>query len=257
MSNLGRCSEGRTKGAPPVPTLKSAMSHPVSGHDVAVREPGLFHAPELGLLEDAGIRQHVNAGAVLQAAGSRVEHVRIVLDGEIELLARAPRCGRATVALVRSGGVVGDLPVLLGLPMPFDALARRPTVVTKIHRGRWMQLLQESPALSLKWMASLAGRIDAEQRRSAVTTTRPLDALVAFVLLTYQENTGHRMFVRLTHATIAELVGARRQSVTRIVRTLRAKKMISSCYGEIEILDPEGLRALVGPELLLTNTASL
>jgi len=47
-------------------------------------------------------------------------HVQVGGGGELELMARQEG-GRATMAVVRMGGVIMDIPLLLGNPMPFEA----------------------------------------------------------------------------------------------------------------------------------------
>jgi CRP-like cAMP-binding protein len=210
----------------------------------------LLEGEMLAHLRRAGAPRGVPAGQLVAAAGQDAHRVLVVLDGELELLARLPRGGRVVMALVRRGGVVADIPVLLGSPMPFDAVASRGTWVIEITDEEWMQLLQQFPALCLRWMASIARRLDADRRRLAVMTTRRLEAQVAFVLLEQQEQESSRVVVRLTHEVIADLIGARRQSVSRVMRTLTNTGLIKSGYGQVELLDVPGLQALLGGDLL-------
>ena len=210
----------------------------------------LLEGEMLARLRRAGTPRGVPAGQLVAAAGQKTHRVMVVLDGELELLAHLPRGGRVVMALVRSGGVIADIPVLLGAPMPFDAVASRGTWIIEISEEEWMQLLQQFPALCLRWMASIARRLDADRRRLAVMTTRRLDAQVAFILLEQQEQEADRIVVRLTHEVIADLVGARRQSVSRVMRTLTTAGLIRSGYGQLELLDVPGLEALLGGDLL-------
>ncbi len=50
-------------------------------------------------------------------------------------------------------------------------------------------------------------------------TSRRLDAQVAFILLEQQEQESGSAVARLTHDVIADLIGARRQSVSRTMLT--------------------------------------
>ncbi len=71
-------------------------------------------------------------------------------------------------------------------------------------------------------MTSIARRLDDDRRRLVVVTSRPLIAQVAYLLLDLHEgDVGRRYVARLSHTTIAHLLGARWQSVTRVVRELR------------------------------------
>ena len=216
----------------------------------ARRNLGLFDRAELANLRRFADVRHASAGTVVAAAGTRVTAVHIVVDGELELMART-ESGRATMAVVRSGGVIADIPLLLGAPMPFDAVASRETQCIELSKQRWTELLTTNASLALRWMTSIARRLDDDRRRLVVVTSRPLIAQVAYLLLDLQEgDVGERCVARLSHTTIAHLLGARRQSVTRVVRELRDRGLIQTGYGVVELLDLDGLAAVMGPDPL-------
>ena len=211
----------------------------------AERNLGLLRPRELAQLRRFGTVHYADTGTVVAAAGSRVTHVQIVSDGELELRARLDE-GRATMAVVRTGGVIADIPLLLGAPMPFDAIASRNTECIKLSRQRWTELLTSSPDLALRWMTSIARRLDDDRRRLVVVTTKPLLGQVAYLLLDLAEDDGPGLVVKLSHTTIAHLLGARRQSITRAMGELKRRGLVESRYGSTVLLDLDGLRAVMG-----------
>lgn len=54
-----------------------------------------------------------------------------------------------------------------------------------LSRQRWAQLLTSSPLLSLRWMTSIARRLDDDRRRLVVVTSKPLVSQVAYLLPTW------------------------------------------------------------------------
>ena len=211
---------------------------------------GLRRRGELAELRTFGTVRHVDAGAVVAAAGSPATHVQVVGDGELELMARQD-AGRATMAVVRTGGVILDIPMLLGNPMPFDAIATRDTEMISLSRQRWTELLAASPSLSLRWMTSIARRLDDDRRRLVVVTSKPLISQVAYLLLDLAETDAQgRPVVRLSHTTLSHLLGARRQSVTRVIAELRQRGLVQTAYGATALLDEDGLRDVMGREPL-------
>lgn len=216
----------------------------------AERDLGLLHSNELARLRRFGTVHYADAGTVLAASGSEVTHVQIVSDGELELHARLNE-GRATMAVVRAGGVIGDIPLLLGAPMPFDAIASRDTECIALSRQRWTELLTSSPDLALRWMTSIARRLDEDRRRLVVVTTKPLIGQVAYLLISLAEHgPAGEPVVKLSHTTMAHLLGARRQSVTRVVGDLKRRGLVESRYGHTLLRDQDGLRAVMGSEPL-------
>ncbi len=187
---------------------------------------------------------------MVAAAGSRVTQVQVVVDGELELMARLEE-GRTTMAVVRTGGVIADIPLLLDHLMPYDAVASRTTQLVALSRQRWTELLSSSPSLSLRWMTSIARRLDDDRRRLVVVTSRPLTAQVAYLLLDLAEaDVGGQRVVRLSHTTLAHLLGARRQSVTRVVGRLRQQGLVRTRYGATALVDEDGLREVMGSDPL-------
>jgi CRP-like cAMP-binding protein len=216
----------------------------------AERNLGLLRRGELAQLRRSGTVHHADAGTVVAASGSRVTHVQVVSQGELELRARLDE-GRATMAVVRTGGVIADIPLLLNAPMPFDAIASRDTECIALSRRRWTELLTSSPDLALRWMTSIARRLDDDRRRLVVVTSKPLIGQVAYLLLDLVETgpTGVPV-VALSHTTIAHLLGARRQSVTRVIGELRRRGLVEPRYGSTVLLDTDGLREVMGSEPL-------
>lgn len=216
-----------------------------AGHDL-----GLLRPSELAHLRRHGSSRQVVAGTLVAASGSAVRHVQVVVHGELELMARLDT-RRSTMAVVRAGGVIADIPLLLKAPMPYDAVATRDTRLIALTRERWTDLLAASPTLALRWMASIARRLDDDRRRLVVVTSKPLLEQVAFLLLDLQElDPDGVAVVRLSHATLAQLLGARRQSVTRALGELRRRSLVQSRYGTTVLIDPAGLRGVSGTDPL-------
>jgi len=211
---------------------------------------GLLRPAELTHLQRFGSLRRVDAGTLVAASGSQALQVQVVVDGELELAARLDT-GRTTMAVVRRGGVIADIPMLLEAPMPYDAVATRDTELIALSRPRWTDLLTSSPTLALRWMTSIARRLDEDRRWLVVVTSKPLIAQVAYLLLELQEVQGAGPpTVRLSHNTLAQLLGARRQSVTRVLGELRDRELILSHYGATVLRDPGGLRVIMGSEPL-------
>ncbi len=216
----------------------------------AQRDPGVLRPSELDRLRRFGTTRFAEAGTVVAASGTTVTQVHVVASGEIELMTRLDE-GRVTTAVVRTGGVVGDIPLLLGQPMPFDAVASRDTECVTLTWDRWTELLRGSPDLALRWMTSIARRLDDDRRRLVVVMSRPLVAQVAYLLLDMVEDApGGRSVVRLSHTTMAQLLGVRRQSVTRVVGDLKQRGLVDTRYGQTHLLDLDGLREVMGGDPL-------
>lgn len=213
----------------------------------ARRDLGVLTPQDLAQLREVGTTRTVEPGEVVLTAGARATHILAVAHGEIDLMTRLST-GRTTMAVVRRGGVLADIPMLLDGPMPFDAVAGKTSELVSLSRQRWMDLITSRPALCLRWMSSIARRLDNDRRRLVMVQSRPLIAQVAYLLLDLAEREdSDQPEVRLSQATMAQLLGARRQSVTRVLADLRDRGLIETGYGTTVIVDEEGLTELMGP----------
>lgn len=213
----------------------------------ARRDLGVLTSQDLTQLRKLGTMRSVEPGEVVLAAGSRVTHVLAVVHGELDLMSRL-ETGRTTMAVVRREGVLADIPLLLDVPMPFDAVATQPTDLVALSRQPWMSLVTSRPALCLRWMSSIARRLDSDRRRLVMVQSRPLIAQVAYLLLDLADrDDGDLPRVRISQATMAQLLGARRQSVTRVMSELRERGLIETGYATTGIVDEQGLTAVMGP----------
>ncbi|MGH8900471.1 MAG: Crp/Fnr family transcriptional regulator [Egibacteraceae bacterium] len=179
------------------------------------------------------------AGTLVLTAGDTVETIHIVRHGEVHLTTRRSLGGRQLVGLVRvGGGVIGDIQLFCDQPMPFDVVTGMRSTIIDLRRERLVSLLQRSPTLSLRSTVSVAERLDQAERRLVTLLTKNLTGQVASLLLEERErNPNGEWIVRLAHRTLAELLGARRQSVSRVISGLRAEGLITCGYRRLVLHD--------------------
>lgn len=194
--------------------------------------------------------RNVASGEVLLSAGTPVDRIFVVRTGEIQLAARRPLIGRRVVGLVHEGGVVADIQLFCDGPMPFDAIAAVDSVVIELDRAALLDLLRSSPSLGLRWATSVAKRLEHSQRRILSLLTQDLRAQVATMLLDERCRDGdHGWVVRLSHATMAQLLGVRRQSVSRVLGEFRRRGLVGGGYASLPLIDLEALAGVAGEPL--------
>ena len=76
--------------------------------------------------------------------------------------------------------------------------------------------------------------------------TKDLSSQVATLLIDHRRDEGGAWMVRMPHQTIADLLGARRQSVSRVLGQMRRDGLVRSRYGAVELLDVDGVAELAG-----------
>lgn len=177
------------------------------------------------------------AGSVLFSLGQKPSGVWIMRQGQVELVVGSGR-RRAVVDVLRGADVDGDIPLLLNMPMAYTARALEDGTCLYLDRGNFEKLLASHPNIARRWLSSVAERVSASQNRIIALLGRSLTAQVAQLLL---DESTHGS-VQLAQATLAAMLGVQRPSLNKIVKDFEREGLISVGYGEISILDPDGLR---------------
>jgi CRP-like cAMP-binding protein len=164
-----------------------------------------------------------------------------VRQGQIELAVGSGR-RRAVVDVLRPGDVDGDIPLLLDMPLAYTARALSDSTCLFLDRGAFERLIATHPAISRRWLSSVAQRVSTGQMRLIGLLGRPLPAQLAQLLL--DEAVEAR--VELAQRTIAAMLGVQRPSVNKILKEFERDRLITIGYAVIEITNPDGLRARAG-----------
>jgi CRP-like cAMP-binding protein len=180
--------------------------------------------------------QSFTAESTLFRTGDRPAEVLIVREGLVEL-SRKVGGRRVVLQVLRPGDVFGDVPMLVRMTEPFDARALEDSVILSLDSVGLFRLLERRPRVAQRWLVSLAVRMAAVQARLIDLLAHGLEAQVAS-LLTREAEQG---VVRLSQKVLADLLGARRTSVNRVLKRLENRGLVHAGYGQVDIADPAGL----------------
>lgn len=204
---------------------------------------GSFLLDERELVEWGGFCGVLRAepGRILLSEGEPVECVYLIQDGEVEVYCR--RGGRRVVLqILRAGDLLGLDPHLCRAPLPFSARAISPVRAVRLRGEVLTWLLETRPSLSRRFLVYLASCVERMQQRVEELASGDLTARTAALLL--NETEGRSGTIRLPQLTLAELLGASRSSVNRVLKDLESRGMVQVRYRRIQVLDREGIREL-------------
>lgn len=180
------------------------------------------------------------AGSTLFSEGDDPDVVYVVEQGVVEI-SRGASGSRRVVAHAGPGSVLGDLAVFGDRPYGFSARALGQVRVLRLGKSRLLAELARQPALLMRWLVAGQDQIEKTQRRVIELMHKTVLAQVADVLLEEMEA---RDEVKLSQATIANLLGVSRQSVNEALARLREQDLVTTGYRTIEVLDPEALATI-------------
>ena len=165
--------------------------------------------------------------------------VWIVREGRVELSVGSGR-RRVVVGVLRAGDVEGDIPLLLGRPLPYTARAVDRVVCLHLPGPAFEQLLLARPAIGRRWLSSVAGRLADSHDRLIGMLGRSLSAQLAALLLDEAESGA----VLLPQRTVAAMLGVARPSLNKVLKDFERRGLVELGYGSVHIRDSAALAGI-------------
>jgi CRP-like cAMP-binding protein len=214
--------------------------------DFGLRRLALLSGPDLEMLAEALETVQVPPGRIILTAGREADAAYVIAEGEVEILAGSDD-QPTLISIERTGSVLGDVPILFQMPVPFDAVARTRCVLLRIEGSRLPDLLRECPPIALRWLGNVVKRLDRANRRILSLVAGDLRSrTLALLAEALGQQEAETATIRLTQSQLAGLLGVSRQTVNRVLGRLATEGLVRTSYGQLEILDGERILSLAG-----------
>lgn len=197
-------------------------------------------------LAEAGVSVDKHKGTHLFREGMEADACYIITSGEVDLY-RSTSAGRSVVGRIGSGSVVGDIAMFQDRPYLSSAKARTSVRAIRLERDILIPLLLSRPVLAMRWLVNGLTQLESTQQRLIRLMNRTIMEQVAGILVDEQDAFGE---VALSQASLAELLGASRQSVNEALSQLRDAGGIETGYRRVTVIDEEILTRMAteGPD---------
>ncbi len=196
------------------------------------------------LLEQRGTRKTYAIGREIFSEGSPAEFLPIVISGAVKMI-RSPEVGRdIIIGIFRQGEMFALPPVFDGGPYPASAFAVEKTVLLRLDRRDFLQLIRESPEFSfavIGWMCEMLREKTSIIRNLAITSS---ERRVAGVVMKLAKNAGPELPVKITvrRQDIGEMASVSTETAIRVVRRLAERGLLRIERGKIFIDELDSLR---------------
>jgi CRP/FNR family cyclic AMP-dependent transcriptional regulator len=190
-------------------------------------------------------------GATLFVEGQAARGVFILCAGRVKL-STSSIDGRTLIVRISEPGEVLGLPATVtGKPYELTADVIEPTQANFISRADFLNFLREHGEVSLRVAQQLG-----ETYHSAIAEMRTIglshsagEKLARFLLdLSADHDQGKggvRVTLTLTHEEIAQMIGASRETVTRLFAVFKKKQLLEVKGSTVVIRDKSGLEKLL------------
>ena len=190
------------------------------------------------------------AGAVLFVEGQVPRGVYMLCHGQVKLTTASPE-GKTILRVAEAGELIGLHSAITGDAHELTAETLQPCQVDFVRRDAFLKLLREQRDVMSNAMQQFSHdyRHTFQQIRYLGLARSATEKLAGFLLdssaLGHETPQGIRFTLNLTHEEIAQVVGVRRETVTRGLAELRNRSLISTVGPSILIPDKRALEAVI------------
>jgi CRP/FNR family cyclic AMP-dependent transcriptional regulator len=169
----------------------------------------------------------------------RAGQVKVVLIGED---------GREVIlSVLTDGDFFGEMSLIDDEPRSAHVIAMKDSQLLVLRREDFQARLEAQPKIALKLLRVLVQRLRRADEKIGGLVLLDVNGRVARLLLDLaDEGGGPKITRKLTHHTIAQMIGSSRETVSRAMRELVARGLIEVTRREISIKDRDGLATLTG-----------
>ncbi|GIX21433.1 MAG: Crp/Fnr family transcriptional regulator [Gammaproteobacteria bacterium] len=197
------------------------------------------------LLAGACLRRRYPRGALVVQEGEQSDTLYLIIQGQVKVC-RSTEDGREVVlSLLREGEHFGEMALLDAQPRSASVYTMTASELGLIRKADFERVLLDNPRLALAIMVSLCQRLRAADRSIESLALMDVYGRVARLLLDLAVDTpdgGRLVRGPLTHRDIAQMVGASREMVTRILGDLARRGHIARHPDGILLRDSLGER---------------
>ena len=165
--------------------------------------------------------------------------VKVVLIGED---------GREVIlSVMGEGEFFGEMALVDDEPRSAHVIAMEDSTLLVLRREDFQGILKQTPGIALALLRELSRRLRRVDEKVGSLVLLDVNGRVAQLLLDLADEAGsERITRRLTHHTIAQMIGSSRETVSRTMRDLVEKGYIDVSRREIVIRDRTALEASAG-----------
>ncbi|MGO1051230.1 Crp/Fnr family transcriptional regulator [Crossiella sp. CA198] len=201
-------------------------------------------------MRSAGTRRRFSPGAVIWSQGEPSQHVFVVLEGRIRVSTGSVAGREAVLAICGPGEIVGELSAVDGRTRSANVAAVDQVEVLVVPAARLDRLCEEHPRVAWAMLRVVADRLRQSDRRRSEYVDGSVAHRTVALLLDLAEQYGRpvaagvEIALSISQQQLADTMSVSRESLARVLRELRDRRLVDTGRQRITVLDLAGLRAL-------------
>ena len=181
-------------------------------------------------------------GSIVLSQGAPGDSLYLIAKGQVKVVLIHEDGREAILSVLGEGTFFGEMALLDQEPRSAHVIAMTDSTLLQLNRSDFQERLRSGPDVAIALLRELSRRLRRADETIASLMLLDVNGRIANLLLELaDEEGGERITRRLTHATIGQMVGASRETVSRTMRSLVNQKILSVSRGEIVLLNRRAL----------------
>ncbi len=204
-------------------------------------------AAELARFADVTREREYPKNSVILFEDDPGDALYVVSGGQVKVVLIGEDGREVILSVLNDGDFFGEMSLIDDEPRSAHVIAMRDSRLLVLRRDDFQQQIQQHPSIALKVLKVMVQRLRRADAKIGGLVLLDVNGRVAKLLLDLaDESGGPRITRKLTHHTIAQMIGSSRETVSRAMRELVERGLIDVTRREITVRDREGLSALAG-----------
>jgi len=171
----------------------------------------------------------------------------IVSAGQVKVVLIGEDGREVILSVLGDGDFFGEMALIDDEPRSAHVIAMKDSQLLVLRRDDFQAQVAGHPQIALKLLKVMVQRLRRADEKIGGLVLLDVNGRVARLLLDLaDESGGPRITRRLTHHTIAQMIGSSRETVSRAMRELVERGLIETTRREISITNRDGLASLAG-----------
>jgi len=204
---------------------------------------------ELNVLAEIVLIRTVDKGEILFLQGDPARGFYTLLSGLIRVYKSSPEGKEYTLHIIRPGQMFAEAAIFGGEKFPANSIALEESVVAFFAKDRFVNLIANSPNISLKMISALSGFVRDFNQQIENLSLKEVSTRLALFLLGRAEASGkNKIILDISKSELAKSLGTVGETLSRNFRKMKELGILEIDGKNIVILDFQKLQIMAEGE---------
>lgn len=189
------------------------------------------------LLAYGAVYKNVASGEIVFQEGAEARYYYQIVDGKVKWVNISDDGKEFIQAIMESGESFGELPLFDEQPYAATAIADEPSILLKLHKPTFQQLLKDKPEIHFSFSRLLSQRLRFKFLTLRILAEHDPEYTITSLLNYLKEKQMNICTdcnrINLTRQQIADMTGLRVETVIRTIRNLHTKGQLVINKGKV------------------------